>query len=182
MASARLFPNRAEQAPPLRDVQGKISRGKGVKQGGLFEENTGPAARPRALVANIDGGSRGNPGPAASGWVIADADGEILVEKGLCIGRETNNRAEYMALLFALEDALLLKADRLTVRSDSELLVRQMKGQYRVKNEGLKGLFERAKEMSRSFKSFTIQHVPREANKLAYAAVNRALDAEAKCR
>lgn len=139
-----------------------------------------PQARPM-LVLNIDGGSRGNPGPAAAGWVIRDAEsGVILADEGLYIGEETNNRAEYMALLFGLEDALALKSEAIVIRSDSELLVKQMNGQYRVKNEGLKGLYLRARRLASHFKSFRIQHVPREQNREADAAANRAMDEHAK--
>lgn len=141
--------------------------------GNLFGETE------RAFLINIDGASRGNPGPSAAGWVIRDAsDGQILLEKGLALGNETNNRAEYMALLFALEDAILLKADKVTVLSDSELLVKQMRREYRVKNHGLKGLFERAEHLAGAFGSFTIRHVPREENREADRAANEALNEE----
>lgn len=144
-----------------------------MTQGSFFA-----ASAKRVFVANIDGASRGNPGPAAAAWVIRDAaDGQVVIEEGLCLGEETNNRAEYFALLFALEDAHLLKAESLTVRSDSELLVKQMKGMYRVKNTNLKSLFARAKRLASALKSFHIEHVPREENKDADRAANAALDA-----
>ena len=144
--------------------------------GDLFSRGRG-----RSFIVNVDGASRGNPGPASAAWIIRDAsDGEVLIEEGLFLGSETNNRAEYMALLFALEDALLLDAEEVTVRSDSELLVRQMQGKYKVKNAGLKGLFARSKRLSGSFKSFEIEHVPRDQNRDADRAANEALDAEAQ--
>jgi len=131
----------------------------------------------RVFVINVDGASRGNPGPAAAGWIIRDArDGQPLLEKGRALGKETNNRAEYFALIFALEDAVLLSADDVLVRSDSELLVKQMTGQYRVKNAGLKGLFKRAMDLAGGFKRFHVHHVPREENKEADAAANAVLD------
>ena len=146
-----------------------------MAQGSLF------GAGARSFVANIDGASRGNPGPAAAGWVIRDAsDSQVLVEEGLCLGTETNNRAEYFALLFALEDAVLLRAAELLVRSDSELLVKQMAGEYRVKNRDLKPLFTRAKRLASAFKRFRMEHVPRAQNTDADRVANEALDAQKK--
>lgn len=130
----------------------------------------------RSFVINIDGASRGNPGPAAAAWVIRDGDGQVLIEEGLHLGDDTNNRAEYFALLFALEDALLLKATDVEVRSDSQLLVMQMRGEYKVKNPGLKGLYQRAKRLSGAFNSLRIIHVPREENREADRAANVALN------
>jgi ribonuclease HI len=127
-------------------------------------------------VANIDGASRGNPGPAAAAWIIRDTDGQVLIEEGLYLGEDTNNRAEYFALLFALEDALMLKTTDFEVRSDSQLLVMQMLGEYRVKNAGLKGLHQRAKRMSGAFNSFKVVHVPREENREADRVANVALN------
>jgi len=132
---------------------------------------------PRAFIANVDGASRGNPGPAAAGWVIRDAsDGQVIIEEGLFLGKETNNRAEYFALLFAVEDAMLLGATELTIRSDSELLVRQMLGRYRVKNRDLKPLFQRVKRLSGYFGAFHVEHVSREDNREADKAANQALN------
>ena len=142
-----------------------------MAQGSLF-------AGGRDFIINIDGASRGNPGPSAAAWVIQDKDGQILIEEGLYLGKETNNRAEYFGLLFGLEDALLLKADSVEVRSDSQLLVRQMTGEYRVKNTDLKPIYLRAKRLSQSIANFKITHVPREENKVADHAANVALDAE----
>lgn len=144
-----------------------------MPQGTLF----GPDVR--GFIINVDGASRGNPGPAAAGWVIRDADGQILIEEGLHIGDDTNNRAEYLALIFALEDALMLRGEAVVVRSDSELLVKQINGEYRVKNAGLKGFFARVKRLGGGFKSFHVEHVRREENREADRAANEALD-EAK--
>jgi ribonuclease HI len=146
----------------------------------VSQQNLFGGAR-RAFVINVDGASRGNPGNAAAGWLIRDkTDGQVIVEEGLYLGTETNNRAEYFALLFALEDAHVLSADEVVVRSDSELLVKQMRGEYRVKNRDLKPIFTRARRMADAFGAFTIQHVPREENRDADRAANAALDAEKK--
>ena len=141
-----------------------------MPQGTLFGQDV------RGFIINVDGASRGNPGPAAAGWVIRDADGQVLIEEGLHIGDDTNNRAEYLALIFALEDALMLKAEAVLVRSDSELLVKQIKGEYRVKNAGLKGFFARVKRLEGAFKLFRVEHIRREANGEADRAANEALD------
>jgi ribonuclease HI len=129
------------------------------------------------VTAHIDGGSRGNPGPAAAGFVLRDADdGQVLQQAGVFLGEATNNVAEYRGLIEALQRAQLLGVDELDVRSDSELLVRQMNGQYRVKNAGLKPLFEQANELAGRFGRFAISHVRREQNTDADELVNRALN------
>lgn len=134
----------------------------------------------RSFVINVDGASRGNPGPAAAAWIIRDSrDGQVVLEEGLFLDRETNNRAEYLALLFALEDAHLLSADDVSVLSDSELLVKQVRGEYRVKNAGLKPIAERVKRLSGAFHSFSIKHIPRDENREADRVANETLD-EAK--
>ena len=103
--------------------------------------------RSLSIILRIDGGARGNPGPAAAGVVLADEDGQTLFEGGYYLGRATNNVAEYSALIHGLRQAAKLGAVQVRVVSDSELLVRQMNGQYRVKNEGLRPLFEQAKKL-----------------------------------
>jgi ribonuclease HI len=141
-----------------------------LSQGGLF------AGRDRVFIINVDGASRGNPGPAAAAWIIRDGrDGVVLLEEGLFLGKETNNRAEYLALLFALEDAHLLKAEAVSVLSDSELLVKQVRGEYRVKNAGLKPLAERVKRLAGAFPAFAIKHVPRKDNREADKVANEVL-------
>ncbi len=136
-------------------------------------------AGPLSVVIHIDGGSRGNPGPAAAGVVVATADdGTVLHEAGLFLGKATNNVAEYNGLLAGLKYARKLGADAVQVYSDSELLVRQMSGQYRVKNAGLKPLFEQAKELAGQFDRCQIDHVRREQNTHADRMVNQALDAK----
>jgi len=133
-----------------------------------------PAAA--AYRANIDGGSRGNPGPASYGVVIRDGRGEIVAKLKKYIGRMTNNVAEYYGLIAALDYAESHGIRALRVESDSELLVKQMRGQYKVKSEDLRPLFERAKKMSQAFDSFRIEHVYREQNREADALANEALD------
>ena len=129
------------------------------------------------VIIHIDGGSRGNPGPAAAGIVVRAADdGIVLHEAGLFLGKTTNNVAEYRGLLAALEAATRLNFTHVEVFSDSELLVRQMNGQYRVKKPHLRELFEQAKEMTAELEDFTIAHVRREKNTDADRLVNRALD------
>jgi len=129
----------------------------------------------RAL-ANIDGGSRGNPGPAASAYVMIDLEGNIINECGVYIGKTTNNRAEYFALKMALEAALEAGVDELLVRSDSLLLVNQFCGKYKIKDAGLARMMEAIKRAQDSLGAVKLIHVPREQNKLADALVNKTLD------
>ena len=142
----------------------------------LFADSQ-PAAPAGVHVANIDGASRGNPGPASYAVVLRDPDGKIILELAKSIGRETNNVAEYFALLAALDYATLHGIQSLRIRSDSELLVRQMQGVYKVKSPDLKPLQERAAKLSRQLQYFAIEHVRRELNKDADALANVALDA-----
>ena len=124
----------------------------------------------------VDGGSRGNPGPSAIGVVLEDIDGRVLDTVSQTIGVATNNVAEYRALLVGLELAKGYGAREVEVLSDSELLVRQMSGRYRVKNEGLKPLHEEAKARVEAFDRVSIEHVAREENARADELVNQALD------
>ena len=130
-------------------------------------------------VANIDGASRGNPGPAAYAVVMRDPNGHVIFELGKRLGRDTNNVAEYYALLAALDYAIGSGIRALRIRSDSELLVRQMQGRYKVKSPDLKPLHERAVKMTRQLNYFTIEHVRRELNRDADALANAALDSGA---
>ena len=131
------------------------------------------------IVAHIDGGSRGNPGPAAFGVMVHNAQGACLASFAKFLGNTTNNVAEYQGLLAALSYALEHHYPRLKVVSDSELLTRQINGQYKVKNPDLKILYERARTLIAQFDSFTIKHVLREHNREADRLVNEALDAAA---
>ena len=143
---------------------------------GLFGEPEPERKQIASYHANIDGGSRGNPGPAAYGVVMRDARGEVVASLKKYIGQNTNNVAEYFALIAALDYAQTHGIRALRVESDSELLVKQMRGQYKVKSEELKPLFERAKKMSQTLEMFRIEHVYREQNREADALVNQALD------
>jgi ribonuclease HI len=124
-----------------------------------------------------DGGSRGNPGPAAYGYVIETDDGTVLAAHGEAIGVATNNVAEYRALVEGLRKAAELQVDELEVVSDSELLVHQMRGDYKVKNEALRELWLDANELERKLGKVTYTAVRREHNELADSLVNEALDA-----
>jgi ribonuclease HI len=123
-----------------------------------------------------DGGSRGNPGPAASGAVLYSEDGTVLAEIGEYLGIATNNVAEWRALLAGLARARELGIDEIEIRLDSELVVRQITGAYRVKHADLIPLHAKAKSLLRTFKTVNIQHVPRKQNAAADAVVNQFLD------
>ncbi len=123
-----------------------------------------------------DGGARGNPGPAAYAYVLEDEDGNSLAAHGEAIGIATNNVAEYSALIAGLEKAAELGVDELDVISDSELMVKQMRGEYRVKNDALRQLALRGAELARSIGEVTYTAVRREHNELADRLVNEALD------
>ena len=127
---------------------------------------------------STDGGARGNPGPAAYGYVLETEDGTVLAAHGEAIGRATNNVAEYRGLVAGLEKAAELGVDELEVVSDSELLVKQMAGEYRVKNETLKALWEKASDLEQRFRKVRYTAVRRAHNELADRLVNEALDAE----
>jgi formyltetrahydrofolate-dependent phosphoribosylglycinamide formyltransferase len=131
---------------------------------------------PEKIIAYIDGGSRGNPGPAAAGFTLADSAGTQLVGKGFFLGRATNNIAEYTSFLKALEAAKQAGAEQLTVFSDSELLVRQINGRYKVKSEQIRPLFQKAVTLLDGFKGWQVSHIPREKNHQADRLVNQALD------
>lgn len=148
------------------------------KSANLFGDTEPRSSVPASGVylANIDGASRGNPGPAAYAVVIRDANGKIVLEMAKRIGRETNNVAEYYALLAALDFATSRHIQALRIRSDSELLVRQMQGRYKVKSSDLKPMYERAIRMSKQIPYFTIEHVRREQNSDADGLANVALD------
>ncbi|HUD10578.1 MAG TPA: reverse transcriptase-like protein [Candidatus Saccharimonadales bacterium] len=131
---------------------------------------------PEEVKVFTDGGSRGNPGPSASGFVILDMEDNVLVDKGLYLGITTNNQAEYTALKLALEECLKMGILEAQVYLDSLLVVNQMKGIYKVKNRDLWPIHDAIKQLAKNFKKISFSHVPREFNKLADAAVNRALD------
>ncbi len=129
------------------------------------------------LTVNVDGGARGNPGPAAIGVVVHGPGGEVLEERGERIGHATNNVAEYRALLRGIELAAAHGAGELELVGDSELVVRQIEGRYKVKDAALKELHTEAKHALRAFGSWSIRHVRRAENADADRLVNEALDA-----
>jgi len=124
-----------------------------------------------------DGGARGNPGPAAYGFVLESEDGTVLAAEGEAIGNATNNVAEYSGLIAGLEKAIELHVPQLEVVSDSELMVKQMRGEYRVKNEALRELYDEATALARRLGNVEYRHVKRAHNELADKLVNDALDA-----
>jgi len=153
---------RERSTPPPRSAQ-------------LFGAPT-PYSPAGVYIAHVDGASRGNPGPASYAVIIEGPDGQNVLAMGKYLGRETNNVAEYYALITALDYATSHKLSRLRVLSDSELLVRQMQGRYKVKSADLRPLYERAVAMSRSLDYFAVEHIPREKNREADKLANEALD------
>jgi ribonuclease HI len=132
---------------------------------------------PLTVKIHVDGGARGNPGPAGAGVVLRDAaDEAVLMERGYYLGEATNNVAEYRGLIAALQLAVDLGARGVEVCSDSELLVRQVNGQYRVKAAHLKPLFARVRELAAPLEAFTVRHVRREQNTEADRLANLAMD------
>ncbi|MBK8295318.1 MAG: ribonuclease HI family protein [Solirubrobacterales bacterium] len=128
------------------------------------------------LTVNVDGGARGNPGPSAIGIVVRDETGGVLLERGERIGDATNNVAEYKALIAGINLAKELGADQVSLIGDSELVVKQIQGKYKVKNAGIKPLHAEAKAALAEFDQWTINHVRREMNAEADQLVNEALD------
>jgi ribonuclease HI len=128
------------------------------------------------LIINTDGASRNNPGPAAIGVVIRDERGKTLIRISQSIGIATNNQAEYHAIIAALKKALELQASSVLLQADSELVVKQMNGGYRVKNADLKPLHAEAIALSRRFSTFNIKYIPREENVEADKLANRAFE------
>ncbi|MDY6907635.1 MAG: ribonuclease HI family protein [Chloroflexota bacterium] len=127
------------------------------------------------LILYTDGSSLGNPGPASIGVVIVDEVGRVLAKISQGIGRATSNQAEYSALIAGLEEAARMGAEHIEIRSDSELIVKQLKGEYRVKHPVLRPLYERARDLVAGFRSHNIAHIPRTQNKAADALSRRAL-------
>ena len=129
----------------------------------------------KKLIIHTDGVSRGNPGQAAIGGIIRDGRGRLVASISQSIGWATNNQAEYRAIIYVLEKILPLDADEIELRSDSELVVKQIKGQYRVKKESLRSLYERVKQLQGNLKVFRIKHIPRQYNREADKLANAAL-------
>ncbi len=128
------------------------------------------------LFINVDGGSRGNPGPGASGWIIKDKNGKVLVKEGLFFKECTNNQAEFTALKMALKAASEYGKCSLIIKADSQLMVRQYLGEYKIKNAELQILMGEIKELAQNFKQISINHIPREQNKEADAICNLIMD------
>lgn len=143
---------------------------------GSAEPSAQPIKRVENIIVYADGGSRGNPGPSASGYVLMDEQENVLVDKGVYLGITTNNQAEYQALKFALEEARRMGAKDVSVRLDSMLVVNQMNGVFKVSNRDLWPVHDSIKKIIISFDHISFTHVPRELNTLADAAVNRVLD------
>jgi ribonuclease HI/pterin-4a-carbinolamine dehydratase len=136
-----------------------------------------PHAHPEEVKIFTDGGSRGNPGPSASGFVVMDMEDTVLVEKGVYLGVATNNIAEYTALRLALEECKQMGVRKVDAYLDSLLVVNQMKGIFKIKNRDLWPIHDAIKKLAAGFDKVEFSHVPRELNKLADAEVNKALDA-----
>ena len=130
------------------------------------------------LTVHVDGGSRGNPGPAAIAAVISDGSGELVDSAGQVIGRATNNVAEYRALILGIERAAALGATELDLVGDSELIVKQVRGEYKVKDPNMKPLHAAVKAALADFDSWSIRHVKRHLNAEADRLVNESLDAD----
>lgn len=135
-----------------------------------------PATLDDAVILWSDGAARGNPGPAGAGAILKKPNGELLAECSEYLGHTTNNIAEYKALLLGLERALELGVRRIEVRADSELLIKQLRGQYRVRHENLKPLFETAKQLLDRFDATRLTHVRREQNGEADRLANAGID------
>lgn len=132
--------------------------------------------RNKALFLFIDGAARGNPGPAGIGVVVRDKTGRVVKEFNKYLGEATNNVAEYSALIFGLQEVMIQRADEVVINLDSELIVRQLRGEYRVKTESLKPLFDQALHLLGGFKRFEIKHIKREENKAADRLANKAIN------
>jgi ribonuclease HI len=131
----------------------------------------------KLLIINTDGGARGNPGPAGAGVVFRDENNNVIAEHKKYLGAQTNNYAEYQALILALEEAAKLGAEKLKINMDSELIVRQMQGKYKIKEPTLKLLAAEVFKLTNKFKNVEFHHVLRGYNKEADALVNQAIDA-----
>ena len=130
------------------------------------------------LVIFTDGAARGNPGPAAIGVVLKDEKGAVVAEISRSLGKRTNNQAEYLAVIGGLMKSLALGAKQVTLKSDSELVVKQLNGQYKVKNADLREMYQQVVKLIGHLEKFTAVNIPREQNKQADALCNKALDKE----
>jgi len=166
------YGERVTSDTPVKIVRFKFSGGGGQMASNVDKKTTNF----KELTLYADGGSRGNPGPSASGFALLDDNGEIIVKKGIYLGVTTNNQAEYQSLKFGLQEAQKLQAQTVKVFMDSQLVIRQMQGIYKVKNRDLWPIYTAIKDLVTTFKKVEFKHVPRELNKIADGAVNEALD------
>lgn len=160
----------------LDDELKELATDDGVPSEGRNVDNNSTNGTAREVVVYSDGGSRGNPGPSASGFVIFSLSGELLFEGGKYLGITTNNQAEYQAVKLGLEKALELNAQVVSFRLDSQLVANQLTGVYQIKNRDLWPIHESIKELITKFKKVTFTHVRREFNKDADGMVNKILD------
>jgi ribonuclease HI/pterin-4a-carbinolamine dehydratase len=163
------------------DAGGQLAEAidKFYEQRAVLLEEVPPKGDYKHIKLYADGGSRGNPGPSASGYVLLDTEDNIIMKSGVYLGITTNNQAEYQSLKFGLTEARKIGAQEVDVYMDSLLVVNQMKGLFKVKNRDLWPIHVAIKELANHFKKVTYTHVPREMNKLSDAEVNETLDAEA---
>lgn len=167
-------------AKQIDQAYDQVLNGAEVKQKDAEPADDEGVVRPTKVLLYADGGSRGNPGPSATGYVLFDDQENILQQSGEYLGITTNNQAEYQAVKLGLEKAKQLGVRYVDVYLDSLLVVNQMKGVYKVKNRDLWPIHEAIKELGEHFQEVTFTHVPRELNKLADAEVNKVLDAQKK--
>lgn len=160
----------------LDDELKELATDDGIPSEGRSVDNNSTNGTAREVVVYSDGGSRGNPGPSASGFVIFSLSGELLFEGGKYLGITTNNQAEYQAVKFGLEKALELNAQVVSFRLDSQLVANQLTGVYQIKNRDLWPIHESIKALITKFKKVTFTHVKREFNKDADGMVNKILD------
>jgi ribonuclease HI len=168
--------DRDEAVRLLREAARKLGGGTKTAQKELPGLERTARADGKRLRIFSDGAARGNPGPAGAGAVVLDSKGKVLARVGKFLGKQTNNVAEYEGVLLGLARAKELGATEIEVRADSLLLIRQLEGEYQVKNAALKLLHARAKALLRQFDHYDLRHVPREENTLADEMSNRAID------
>ncbi|HET6345423.1 MAG TPA: ribonuclease HI family protein [Myxococcota bacterium] len=135
-----------------------------------------PGIQRSHVVVYSDGASRGNPGPAGAGWVICEPDGRVLAKGGIFLGKRTNNEAEYVAAAMGLKAAQQFGATAVVLRADSELMVRQLEGRYKVKHPRIIPLYEQVRALTKQYRSFRAEHVPRAQNAAADEQANIAID------
>jgi ribonuclease HI len=188
VAEAETFSRTLQKHPGLSRSQIVDCLGRAAREDSTLEPVTAPrSSAPKATPARApgalervkvfsDGAARGNPGPAGAGAVILASDGTTVARLGRYLGEATNNFAEYHGLLLGLRHALDLGARELQIYADSQLMIRQLGGQYRVRNAGLRPLFDEALRLLRSFQKYELHHIPREQNSAADEMSNRAID------